>query len=32
MTEREIESMVTPVDELRNKRGTGCGKMVLKAD
>jgi hypothetical protein len=32
MTQSEIESMVTPVDELRNKRGTGCGKMASKAD
>jgi hypothetical protein len=32
MTEREIESMVTPVDDLRNKRGTGSGKIASKAD
>jgi hypothetical protein len=32
MTEREIESMVTPVDELRKKRGTGSGKIASEAD
>jgi hypothetical protein len=31
MAEREIESMVTPVDEFRNKRGTGCGKICVKS-